>query len=132
MPPAVGYAIAGIATGAGMFGAAKASAHANRDAAQIEDRSTTKALAAAEEQKTYDRQQKADYRSRLDRVVGNVDARAAGLYGQRQPAMTTPPVAAAPAAPAALVALQSPTSGMVRQVPAAQAAHWEALGAKRV
>lgn len=137
MPPAVGYAIAGIASGLGMFGAAKTSAHANTDAAQIEERYSNKALAAAEEQKTYDRQQKVDYRARLDKAVSGVDARAAGLYGQRphpQAPMTGAP--AQPAMPAqatpAMVPMRSPTSGMVRPIPADQVAHWEARGAQRV
>lgn len=155
MPPAVGYAIAGIAAGLGGLGAAKVSANANKAATQIESTANDKALAAAKEQQSYERtqqadqlareadqrayqrQQFADYGARLQPFIdtGTRATAAAQSFLNQSPHATRAGTVTAPApmatrsAQPAMITVIAP-NGQTTQRPASERDHWLAKGAQ--
>lgn len=102
--------------------------NANKDAQNIQNQYADKALAAAQEQQTYNRGQFGSYLSRLQ-PYANVGPQALARLGDTlsRPGAVNPSVGNGP-----LVTLMAPDGKTTRQVPASQAQAFIAQGATRV
>ena len=143
MPPAVGLAIAGIASGVGAIAGAKMQSGAAREASRVNADAVKRAQAIEERDHAELLKRNEPYYAASTEAIGRMGDLLRGSRGDYatpvgytgQPYQDTPrtfgQLRATPDAAPTLVTLEAPNK-QIRQVPAAQAAHYIARGARRV